>query len=84
MTNLGEPVPIEPEALLIGPEDQDEAIAEAYEEEAAMSGGPDSVESLAVRVRTLEERLATIEDYLGTPPSGERSLEGRIEKLEGH
>jgi hypothetical protein len=60
-----------------------EAIAEAYEEEAALTNGPDDLPSLAVRVRKIEERLATIEDYLGTPPSKAGSLEERIEGLEG-
>jgi hypothetical protein len=61
----------------------DEAIAEAYEEEAALSGGPDDLPALVVRIRKIEERLATIEDYLGTPPSKSGSLEDRIEGLEG-
>ena len=62
---------------------EDEAIAAAYEEEAALSGGPDDLPALVVRIRKIEERLATIEDYLGTPPSKSGSLEDRIEGLEG-
>jgi hypothetical protein len=60
-----------------------EAIAEAYEEEAALTSGPDDFPSLVVRVRKIEERLATIEDYLGTPPAKAGTLEERIEGLEG-
>jgi hypothetical protein len=82
MTNGPEPAPVDPEAELVGPQDQAEAIAEAYEEEAAMTSGPDDLASLSVKIRKIEERLATIEDYLGTPPSNARSLEGRIEELE--
>ena len=84
MTDLGDSPPIEPEAELVGDEDQVEAIAEAYEEEAAMSSGPVDLSSLAVRIRKIEERLATIEDYLGTPPSKAGNLEKRIEGLEGN
>jgi hypothetical protein len=83
MTDLGDSTPIEPEAELFGAEDQAEAIAEAYEEEAAMTSGPDDLHSLVVRIRKIEERLATIEDYLGTPPSKSGNLEERIEGLEG-
>jgi hypothetical protein len=60
-----------------------EAIAEAYEEEAAMAGPPDDLHSLAVRLNKIEERLATIEDYLGTPPSGSGTLEERLGQLGG-
>jgi hypothetical protein len=83
MTDLGGSTPIEPEGELIGAEEKAEAIARAYEEEAAMTSGPNDLPSLAVRVRKIEERLATIEDYLGTPPSKAGSLEERIEGLEG-
>jgi hypothetical protein len=83
MTNGPESAPVDPQAKLVDPGDQAEAIAEAYEEEAAMTSGPDDLASLSVRIRKIEERLATIEDYLGTPPSYARSLEGRIEELEG-
>jgi hypothetical protein len=41
-----------------------ELIAEEYEEEATLPG-PDDVKSLVVRVRKLEERMATLEEYLG-------------------
>jgi hypothetical protein len=82
MTDLGDSTPIEPEAELSGAEDQAEAIAEAYEEEAAMTSGPNDLPSLVVKIRKIEERLATIEDYLGTPPSKAGSLEERIEGLE--
>jgi archaellum component FlaC len=63
-------------------EARSESIAEAYEEEAAMSRGPVDLDDLAVRVRKIEERLATIEDYLGTPPSKAGTIEDRIEGLE--
>jgi hypothetical protein len=55
-----------------------DAIAEEYEEDALLSG-PDDMESLIVRVRRIEERLATIEEYLGTPPSAAGTLEERLE-----
>jgi hypothetical protein len=61
---------------------QSEAIAEAYEEEAALSRGPVDLDDLGVRVRKIEERLATIEDYLGTPPSKSGTIEDRIDGLE--
>jgi hypothetical protein len=83
MTNGPETAPVDPEEERADREDQAEAIAEAYEEEAAMTGGPDDLASLLVRIRKIEERLATIEDYLGTPPPHTGSLEGRIEELEG-
>jgi hypothetical protein len=83
MTDLGDAAPIEPASELFGAEDQAEAIAVAYEEEAAMSSGPNDLPSLTVRIRKIEERLATIEDYLGTPPSKAGKLEERIESLEG-
>jgi hypothetical protein len=40
-----------------------ERIAEEYEEEAALPG-PDA-KDLVVRIRKLEERMATLEEYLG-------------------
>jgi hypothetical protein len=83
MTDLGDTSPGEPETERVAPEDQAEAIAGAYEEEAALTSGPDDLGSLAVRIRKIEERLATIEDYLGTPPSKAGTLEERIEGLEG-
>jgi len=64
MTNGPESDPVDPHAKLVDPGDQAEAIAEAYEEEAAMTSGPDDLASLSVRIRKIEERLATIEDYL--------------------
>ena len=79
--DLGDPAPLQPEAELLGPEDQAESIAEAYEEEAALAGGPDDLHSLDVRVNKLEARVATIEDYLGSPSSG--TLEDRLRDLEG-
>jgi hypothetical protein len=57
---------------------QAEAIAEEYEEEAALPGS-DDVKDLVVRVRRIEERLATIEEYLGTPPVEAGTLEERLE-----
>jgi hypothetical protein len=75
----GDVTPAKPD---IGAEAQSESIAEAYEEEAAMSQGPVDLDDLAVRVRKIEERLATIEDYLGTPPSKSGTIEDRIEGLE--
>lgn len=87
MTDVADTTPAqEPEAgepPLGSGEDRAEAIAEAYEEDAALTSGPDDLRSLAVRVRKIEEHLATIEDYLGTPPSKGGSLEDRIEGLEG-
>jgi hypothetical protein len=65
-----------------GAEDESESIAEAYEEEAALSAGPADVDDLVVRVRKLEERLATVEDYLGTPPTRDKTIEERLEALE--
>jgi hypothetical protein len=56
-----------------------DAIAEEYEEEATLPG-PDDVRSLIVRVRRIEERLATIENYLGTPPVDAGTLEERLEQ----
>lgn len=41
-----------------------ERIAEEYEEDAALPG-PEDPQSLLVRVRKLEERMATLEEYLG-------------------
>jgi hypothetical protein len=61
---------------------QAEAIAEEYEEDAALPG-PDDVNDLVVRVRRIEERLATIEEYLGTPPAGAGTLEERLEDSGG-
>jgi hypothetical protein len=55
-----------------------EGIAEEYEEDAALPG-PDDVKNLVVRVRRIEERLATIEEYLGTPPVNAGTLEERLE-----
>jgi hypothetical protein len=60
---------------------ESEFIAQEYEEEAAMSGGPSDPQELVIRIRKVEERLAAIEDYLGGPPSKE-TLEERLEKLE--
>jgi hypothetical protein len=60
---------------------ESELIAREYEEEASMPGGPVDAEELIVRIRIIEERLASIEDYLGTPPSTE-TLEERLEQLE--
>ncbi len=64
-----------------GDASESELIAEEYEAEAAMSGGPADPGELVVRIRKIEERLAGIEDYLGGPPSTE-TLEDRLEKLE--
>jgi hypothetical protein len=55
-----------------------EVVAEEYEEEAALPD-PDDVKSLVVRVRKIEERLATIEEYLGRPPASAGTLEERLE-----
>ena len=54
-----------------------EAIAEEYEEDATLPG-PDDVKDLVVRVRRIEERLATIEEYLGTPSAEAGTLEERL------
>jgi hypothetical protein len=83
MTIAGDSTPNEPEAERVGPVDQAESelIAQEYEEEAAMDGGPTDVEDLVIRIRKIEERLASIEDYLGGPPSKE-TLETRLEQLE--
>jgi hypothetical protein len=83
MTPPGDSNPVERGAETGRPEDQAESelIAQEYEEEASMAGGPVDVEELVVRVRKIEERLATIEDYLGTPPST-TSLEERLRQLE--
>jgi hypothetical protein len=45
----------------------------------ALTWGPDDVKSLVVRVRKVEERLATIEEYLGKPPVTAGTLEERLE-----
>ena len=55
-----------------------EIIAEEYEEDASLPG-PDEVKDLVVRVRKIEERLATIEEYLGKPPAAAGTLEERLE-----
>jgi hypothetical protein len=70
------------EPAFVGPEDQRESelIAQEYEEEAAMVGDPNDTNALATRMRKVEERLATIEDYLGRPPSND-TLEARLEQL---
>ncbi len=83
MTISRDPTPTGPEAELSARENQaeNELIAEKYEEEAAMPGGPADPEELVIRIRKIEERLAAIEDYLGGPPSKE-TLEDRLEKLE--
>jgi hypothetical protein len=83
MTNSGGPTPAgaAEERGLRGNQAESELIAQEYEEEAAMSGGPTDPRELVIRVRKLEERLAAIEDYLGGPPSKE-TLEDRLEKLE--
>jgi hypothetical protein len=60
---------------------QAEVIAEEYEEDASLPG-PDDVKSLIVRVRRIEERLATIEEYLGTPSAEAGTLEERLEDAE--
>jgi hypothetical protein len=70
----GDAPPIDPEA---------EAIAGAYEEEAALSSPPNDLHALSVRLNKIEERLATIEDYLGTPPSHSGTLEERLSRLGG-
>ena len=54
------------------------AIAEEYEEDAALPD-PDDLKGLGVRVRRIEERLATIEEYLGKPPVEAGTLEQRLE-----
>jgi hypothetical protein len=56
-------------------------IAEEYEEDAALPG-PDDVRNLIVRVRIIEERLATIEEYLGKPSVAAGTLEERLEDAE--
>jgi len=58
---------------------QAEIIAEEYEEDAALPG-PDEVKDLVVRVRKIEERLATIEEYLGNPSAAAGTLEERLKK----
>jgi oligoendopeptidase F len=67
----------------VGLEDQAESelIAQEYEEEAALGGAANDVDDLAIRLRKIEERLATIEDYLGRPSSKD-TLEARLEQLE--
>jgi hypothetical protein len=55
-----------------------EIIAEEYEEDASLPG-QDEVKDLVVRVRKIEERLATIEEYLGKPPAVAGTLEERLE-----
>ena len=40
--------------------------------------GPDDVKDLVVRVRKIEERLATIEEYLGRPSAEAGTLEERL------
>ena len=42
---------------------------------------PDDVTSLAVMIRKIESRLATIEEYLGTPANA-GNLEKRLAALE--
>ena len=42
---------------------------------------PDDVTSLAVKIRKIEARLATIEEYLGTPANA-GNLEKRLAALE--
>jgi hypothetical protein len=59
-----------------------EVIAEEYEEDAALPG-PDDVKDLVVRVRKIEERLATIEEYLGKPSAAAGTLEERLEGSAG-
>jgi hypothetical protein len=58
-----------------------DAIAQEYEEEATLPG-PDDVKNLIVRVRRIEERLATIEEYLGKPSASAGTLEERLEDAE--
>jgi hypothetical protein len=55
-----------------------EVIAEEYEEDAALPDRDDA-KSLEVRIRRIEERLATIEEYLGKPPVEAGTLEERLE-----
>jgi hypothetical protein len=43
---------------------------------------PDDVTSLAVMIRKIESRLATIEEYLGTPHGNAGNLEKRLATLE--
>jgi hypothetical protein len=74
--------PVEPKADLLGTDDEAESIAEKYEEDAALTRGAADVDDLVVRVRKIEERLASIEDYLGTPPPKAESIEQRLEELE--
>ena len=62
-------------------ETESERIAQEYEEEAAMTSGTTDLEALATRIRVIEERLATVEDYLGRPTSND-TLEERLEQLE--
>jgi hypothetical protein len=83
MTISGDPTPtgLEAEVSAPGNQGESELIAQEYEEEAAMSGGPADPQELVIRIRKIEERLAAIEDYLGGPPSKE-TLEDRLEKLE--
>jgi hypothetical protein len=83
MTTPGHATPQESEAASASSVDQAESerIAQEYEEEAAMAGSTTDVGELVIRIRKIEERLASVEDYLGGPPSKE-TLEARLEQLE--
>ncbi len=66
-----------PEESARGAEFTAEEIAEEYEEDATLPG-PEEAKSLLVRIRKIEERLATIEQYLGSPPPEAGTLEERL------